>query len=571
MSLLNQASLVVVPSGYKAGTVYSAKPINGDGDLSFTRSNDTATRVNSDGLIEKVRTNLLLQSNSFNITGWGISNATLTSGQSGYDGTNDAYLIDSNSEGYVFQYASVVLGTFSVYAKANSVNNLRLRCIGASNSEGFFDLQNGIKGTSINLIDSKIEDIGNGWYRCSITMDGTPTLIRIYPSVSSSTSSGTIGSIYIQDAQLESGDIATDYIPTTSAAVSVGMTANVPRLDYSGGGCPKLLLESQRTNVVLYSEQFDNAAWTKTSCTITANDTTAPDGYTSADRITITSTGQSLVQSPTLTSGQPFVFSVFVKEGNWGIIRIGNVSSGTAGAWFNVTNGTAGTINGGTSEIIDYGNGWYRLIAKFTSFTTGISFIALSDSDGSTTTSAIDTFMYLWGAQLEAGSYVSSYINTLSAVSTRGADAAELNPSTLLGATTGSWYIEIDDLTFQVITTTVPTNYIGDNTSNLLGYEARASNNKTIYFVKEESNVVNTLYSFTPTTKHKACFVWNGTTLKLFVDGVKRYDAGGFTQPANWDELKFNSSSREAQQTINQTILFPTALTDTQAIELTTL
>jgi hypothetical protein len=58
MSLLNQASLIQIPSGYKDGTLYSAKPINGDGDLDFTRSNDTATRVNSAGLIEKVRTNL---------------------------------------------------------------------------------------------------------------------------------------------------------------------------------------------------------------------------------------------------------------------------------------------------------------------------------------------------------------------------------------------------------------------------------------------------------------------------------------------------------------------------------
>ena len=172
------------------------------------------------------------------------------------------------------------------------------------------------------------------------------------------------------------------------------------------------LIEGVRTNLLTYSEQFDDAAWSKTNCTITANDTTAPDGTLTADRITATSSGQSLTQFPTLTSGQPFVFSVFVKEGNWGIVRIGNASSATNGAWFNVTNGTAGTINGGTSEIIDYGNGWYRLIAKFTSFSSGISFIALSNADGSTTTSAIDTFMYLWGAQIETGGIATEYIPT---------------------------------------------------------------------------------------------------------------------------------------------------------------
>jgi hypothetical protein len=105
----------------------------------------------------------------------------------------------------------------------------------------------------------------------------------------------------------------------------------------------------------------------------------------------------------------------------------------------------------------------------------------------------------------------------------------------------------------------------------LLGYEARGATNKLIHFVKEESNVVTTLYSFTPTQKHKACFVWSGTSLKLFVDGVKRYDDGSFVQPTNWDEFVFNFSGREAQQTLNQTLLFPTALTDAQAIELTSL
>jgi hypothetical protein len=64
---------------------------------------------------------------------------------------------------------------------------------------------------------------------------------------------------WLQNAQLETGDIATDYIPTTTTAVSVGPVANLPRLNYpinSDGsvGCPSLLLEPQRTNVVPYSE-----------------------------------------------------------------------------------------------------------------------------------------------------------------------------------------------------------------------------------------------------------------------------------------------------------------------------
>jgi hypothetical protein len=59
MSFFSEASLAMIPSGYKTSKVYSALPTSGDGDLTFSRSNDTATRVGPDGLIEKVRTNLI--------------------------------------------------------------------------------------------------------------------------------------------------------------------------------------------------------------------------------------------------------------------------------------------------------------------------------------------------------------------------------------------------------------------------------------------------------------------------------------------------------------------------------
>ena len=67
MSYFDDASLVMIPSGYKDQKVYSVKPIDGSGDLTFSRASN-ATRVNSSGLVEKVRTNLLLQSNSFDTT-----------------------------------------------------------------------------------------------------------------------------------------------------------------------------------------------------------------------------------------------------------------------------------------------------------------------------------------------------------------------------------------------------------------------------------------------------------------------------------------------------------------------
>ena len=109
MSFFDDASLAFLPSGAagKDGKAYSIKPTNGDGDFTFSRgSNLSATRVGADGLIEKGRENLLVQSNNFGTT-WASSGTTETSGQSGYDGTNNAWLLSKSvSDGYVYQNIS---------------------------------------------------------------------------------------------------------------------------------------------------------------------------------------------------------------------------------------------------------------------------------------------------------------------------------------------------------------------------------------------------------------------------------------------------------------------------------
>src|SRR5210317_1923644 len=105
MSLLDLASLVLAPTATKEGKVYSAIPDTGDGDMTFSRGS-SATRVNSAGLIEKERANLLLQSNTFDTT-WLNFNSNETGGQSGYDGSSDAWLLTKTAaSGYIYQNIS---------------------------------------------------------------------------------------------------------------------------------------------------------------------------------------------------------------------------------------------------------------------------------------------------------------------------------------------------------------------------------------------------------------------------------------------------------------------------------
>ena len=147
-----------------------------------------------------------------------------------------------------------------------------------------------------------------------------------------------------------------------------------------------------------------------------------------------------------------------------------------------------------------------------------------------------------------------------------------LNPATMLGSNVGSWYLELDDLTFEITGTTVPTIYLGNDSNENLALVARATgNNKFVFLVKEEAGTSITIHSFTFSSLTKIMFVWNGSTLKAFVNGSQVYSANDFANFSNWDDFTFNRTSREALIELNQTMLFPTALTDQEAIDLTTI
>jgi hypothetical protein len=346
------------PSGYKEDKIYSLKPTNGTGDLTFTRAS-TATRVNAEGLIEEMPYNLLQQSNSFDTT-WFNSNSTETGGQSGYDGTSDAWLVNKTAaSGYIRQDlpANGVL-TLSVYAKKGSLNWIRVIATGGTSTPStWFDLENGVVGSAdFFTLSSSIESVGNGYYRCSITFNvGTINGVRYYPADGNNNVSGTSGSIYIQDAQLNSGSTAKTYFPTTDRL-------NVPRIDYTGGGCGSLLLEKQSTNLITYSESFDNAAWVKFgSASVVPNQAISPDGTQNADLLNVRSTNV-IRQSMTLTASTTYSCSFFAKKTDYDIVGVQTLVSGSGvQSFFNLDTGVVSTQGSGhTASVEEYSNGWYR-------------------------------------------------------------------------------------------------------------------------------------------------------------------------------------------------------------------
>jgi hypothetical protein len=210
------------------------------------------------------------------------------------------------------------------------------------------------------------------------------------------------------------------------------VSTNVPRLNYPlidgvVSGCPSLLLEPQRINLITYSEELSN--WTNIqNVTVTDNQIISPDGTLNASRINETTDNEAhrIFLNPTVANAQ-HSFSVFMKAGtrDWCYLRLDSQSSDRA--WFNIKDGVIGTVDSDlTASIEDYGNGWFRctVVSQGVTFdTTPLGIIAITTGDNvQSYVGDVNEYIYAWGVQLEAGSYPTSYIPTSGTIETRSAE-----------------------------------------------------------------------------------------------------------------------------------------------------
>ena len=182
------------------------------------------------------------------------------------------------------------------------------------------------------------------------------------------------------------------------------VSVNTPRLDYSDGGCPSLLLESTRTNLVTYSESFDNAYWTKNGSSITSG-FTSPDGTANAFKLTKTGSGNSILGVIQGLTNVSYTNSFYIKR----VSGTGNISL---------------ILPSGATESISIDNNWKRY--SVTSLQSGFgAFIGL-------VLSQINDEVLIYGATLEAGSYSTSYIKSNNGTTiTRLADTCNNNISSI--------------------------------------------------------------------------------------------------------------------------------------------
>ena len=599
MSFFDDASLVFLPSGQagKDGKAYSMKPTNGDGDFTFSRgSNLTATRVDSNGLIEKGRENLLLQSNQFDTT-WANSGTNETSGQSGYDGSSDAWLLTKNvSDGYIYQNISQSgVQCVSVYAKANAIGGIQIYVNAGTTREQSFNLTNGTLIGSGNNIDAKIESVGNGWYRCSMALSDAITRVRFYPMTSAGDKSGTSGSIYIQDAQLEQGLVATEYIESGATTGLAGILEDSPRFDYSGGAsCPSLLLEGSRTQLIPYTEYLSGLSLSGNPPTITQNYAVSPEGVQNAVRIQDTdATNYKIMQTQfSVTAGSTYTISVYVKKASSPISTYGGFyfdfdggTRKTSNLIFDEYNGTLVNASGNAitsviHPVIDEGDYWrFSATATDTGSNTLLRPTLRAGASANGTTLNLVTKDYTaYGFQCEQGSYPTSYIPNHSGGSvTRDADVCEgAGDSSTFNADEGVFYAEISTNTDDTDKAISLNNAVSGSLNNRLwmGY---STSNKRIYALGYVNNSLQFALSKLMTDESffvKIACRYKRNDIAFFVNGVK---VGTDTTALNFTELSsldFNigtavSGASPFYGNVKQVLVFNSYLSDSEINTLT--
>ena len=422
----------------------------------------TGSTINSaprfDHRITSTTTNLAIRSEEFDNATWvqtglnAFGSGSVANAIAAPDGTVTGDLIEEDtSTGFHRVSQTLISGTIStgtytasVYVKAAQRSRAYISLDDNATGEvtaGFATLTQAFTITTAGSWSgstASIEDVGNGWFRISLTStkgDGSSALTlrvgiaQVNVTTISYTGNGTAG-LYVWGAQLVASDSNGRYVRTTAAAASFSTTESLG-----------LLVEEQRTNLLLQSNAF-TTHWSSVANTLTSASAVSPDGTTNGWRFADTAANNThnIFQAIAWTAVAT-TFTVYAKYDThrWIGARIGNTGNQFFGSW-DLQNGVVGSFTAGaTIGMQAVGNGWYRLTLTATLTSAGSANVLLylnnADSASAITYAGTGTGSYIYGAQLEAGATASSYIPTTTAAATRNADVAQIT-----GTNFSSWY-----------------------------------------------------------------------------------------------------------------------------------
>jgi hypothetical protein len=425
-----------------------------DPRITFTRA---STGTYYDGkTVAKAEENLVLFSEQFDNagawnstnTGTGLAPVITANAGTAPDGTTTADRIQVSLNGGTTTSAisrrnqaittlSGTAYTFSIWLKSfDGTSSYNMNLVGAG-------------GNSLQIV------VTGTWTRFVFTSNGSGGVDALSIGLRGGMSPANTDSadILAWGAQLEKRDAVTAYTATTTAPI----TNYIPALQTAASGVARfehnpttgeslgLEIEEQRTNLLVRSEDF-STTWANTNSSEDINTIIAPNGTLTGDKLIADAVSgvHHVQQTPSLATATVYTFSCYAKAGQYNrlflLMGAGALPS-QQDATFNLTTGTVSSVNTGngtTASIQNVGNGWYRCsitTAATTSATTNTARIYVDN--GSTISFTGDGFsgIYIWGAQLEAGSFATSYIPTVASQVTRSADSASMT-----GTNFSSWY-----------------------------------------------------------------------------------------------------------------------------------
>ncbi len=362
------------------------------------------------------------------------------------------------------------------------------------------------------------------------------------------------GKIYAQKPLTTDGQLTFTRASTATRVNASGLietvSSGVPRLDYTNSSCPKILLEPQRTNLLLYSEQFDNAYWQKDpSASVVANYAISPDGTQNADQLNFAAAGNAVYRAGFSLSGA-HRFTVYLK-----------------GEGANIGKQIYLEIGGGVSINATLTGEWQR----FTAVADNSSSVAIKQLNSTQANSVL-----AWGAQLELGAYATSYIPTTSAAVTRLKDnCIKTGASSLIGQTEGTVFVE-----FKMNGQSLNED-IYSNNKNLTGsISIQLGTNGQLQGYICFNGGFNSLLSSTGAIQigqtYKIALAYKSGNSALYINGTQvATNSTAFAFTTTLDEIDIANNAvffaHLNNKELKQVLQFKTRLTNAQLAELTTL
>jgi hypothetical protein len=473
-------------------------------------------------LVELVPYNLATWSQDFSNANWVKSSSSVVSNSTtAPDGTltADTQIVSAQFGGFNQYIDNLSTGsTYSISFWAKKLTGTNTYSV-IDNSGG-----SGIIGTFTPTTE---------WVRYTFSFTAASSAMTLFPAQDRNASG--FGSIYIWGAQLNEGTLK-DYQRTETRL-------NIPRLDYSNGSCPSLLVEPQRTNLLLRSEEFDSISWIKdVGVSVNANFATSPSGIQNADKVNFASNNLAIYRVGTAVGAHRF--SVYLKGEGANIGKQIQLIIGNVGGTTNVT-------------LTDQ---WVRYETDATSATyTGVGKVGLTQADS----------VLIWGAQLEAGSYPTSYIPTTSASVTRNDDfISKTSATSLIGQTEGTIFVDFyNDGNTIYNPFSISDGYYGD----------------AIYFEQFLGQMYGVIwdggsqqFSFNAGAlsigNHRMAIAYKTNDIAFYIDGVlKATDSSATIPTCSRIDVGYLASATVYKTFINAAALWKERLTNEQLAQLTTI